>query len=190
MIISRSNLLTSHDPVRWIISESKKGRNELGFIPHRAIQQYHDLGQILIAHENGDLLAYLASYTTNETHRIIALWTREDARREQAASKLLMILEQILDASYATCISLWCASDIEGLDFWKKKSFTQVGMREGSAKKKRLHIKMLKPIFSIGQPLLLPSEELLPRSLQDDCARHLPSTSQVSFVGRRALQAE
>lgn len=75
--------------VSWIIGEAKKGTHSIGFIPSTHYNTYHQTGQLAVCIDQEELLAFIVFGHTPPTARVWQIWTRNDARRELAATALI-----------------------------------------------------------------------------------------------------
>ena len=123
--------------VPWIISEAKKGTNQIGFIPQSRYEQYHQAGSLFVCVDQNELLAFIAVGRRHPTAKIHQLWTRNDVRRHLAASLLVATFTE--QACKAGCrqIEARVASDLEANHFWKSAGFIKVGTHHPANARKR-----------------------------------------------------
>jgi hypothetical protein len=181
-----SKQLDKCKPIEWIISEMKKGTHEIGFIPRCAIERYHHRGDICIVVENGDMLAFCVSYAQKEIVRIVAMWTRIDARRIAAATFLLQHIENVAAHWNKKWITLWCAADIAAVQFWQAQKYVSRDVRHGSLREKRMHFKFMKALDGAFPLLTPPDEALLLLPLKEAVASAQCSHSLSAWSGRKA----
>lgn len=131
MIVSKCT--GSQVEMAWIKSESKKGTNEIGFLPWSAIERYAAWGDIYLLHDGGELLCFAIIRSAKGRLRIFQMWTRKDVRRRQFGAALITGALPMAKKNREQICSLWCRCDIEANEFWKNCSFFAVAQREGSA---------------------------------------------------------
>lgn len=118
----------------WVKSESKKGSNQIGFLPNAAIARYAAWGDLYLLDDGGgELLSFAIVRGAKNRLRIFQLWTREDVRRHHFARELIATALVMAKKNNERLCSLWCREDIEANFFWRSCGFEAVALREGSA---------------------------------------------------------
>ena len=136
--------IAAEDPkqdLKFILSEGKKGTNEIGFLPTEALERYIEKGWINLCENNGDRIGFSVLQWSASTGRILQLWLIADARRAAAGLALLAVAKHKAAALFTQRLSCWCAEDLEANAFWQAVGFDATGTRKGGEARKRKQIK-------------------------------------------------
>lgn len=121
----------------------KKFREQVGFLPKRALETNIASGRVSLALENDEPAAYLlgkGNYLRDPHFGIIyQAAVSYDARRRLMGTALV---QHFIDHMEPTVrlIGLWCAQDIEANEFWSACGFEAIAARHGSRSRGRVHI--------------------------------------------------
>lgn len=166
----------------WVRSESKKGTNQIGFLPNSAIARYAAWGDLYLLDDGGgELLSFTIIRSAKSRLRIFQLWTREDVRRHHFARELISTAIVMAKKNSERVCSLWCREDIDANLFWRSCGFQATQLREGSA---------FRGIMQVGYERRLDQDQpLLFGALYEPLARDQLSIARPSPLrGRRIIR--
>jgi ribosomal protein S18 acetylase RimI-like enzyme len=118
------------------------------------LEHYAEVGQILMAQENGDPCGYLIHGNGDHWCKIYQACIQYDARRREHGFELVRRLARKATEEGFEAISLWCAEDLEANEFWRLAGFVWAGQREGGKRRGRKHnrwILWLQPILGAAE---------------------------------------
>lgn len=119
------------DALAWIKAEARKGTNEIGFVPWPRVERDAGLGRVVVAVENGDLVAWSLVGAPRPVRVITQLWTRRDARRFAFARGLVDEIAAKSRVGLSRAMQATCAADIEGWQLWAACGFVLHQMKDG-----------------------------------------------------------
>jgi N-acetylglutamate synthase-like GNAT family acetyltransferase len=125
--------------VQYIDALAHKNSEALSFLPRPTLEHYAEVGQILIAHENGEPCGYLIHGNGARWCKIYQACIQYDARRREHGLELVRRLVRKALTGGFEAISLWCAEDLESNEFWRSAGFVWAGRREGGRRRGRKH---------------------------------------------------
>lgn len=118
----------------FVADLQRKYANQLGFLPHAALDELVDGGRVLLALENGEPAGYLASRThlrcQPSTAPIVQAAVCYDARRRALGTRLVEAVCQDAWVAGSTVVQCWCAENLDACDFWSACGFTAVADRD------------------------------------------------------------
>lgn len=119
------------DSLSWIKAEARKGTNEIGFVPWPRVEADAARGRVIVASENGDLVAWALVGAPRPVRVITQLWTRRDARRFAFARGLVDEIALRSRVGLSRVLQATCAADIEGWQLWGACGFMLHQMKDG-----------------------------------------------------------
>jgi hypothetical protein len=134
----------SRSDLSFLRDLARKYTPELGFLSNEAMERYVDLGGVRLILLNGQPAGYtlgrVAVPTMPGMSAIYQTCVQMDARRHSAGR--LLVADQIRRARIAQrgAIQLWCAHDIEAVEFWAAVGARPIAIREGGVQRKRVHL--------------------------------------------------
>lgn len=122
--------------VPWIIGEAKKGTHSIGFIPNTHYDKYDRDGQIAIAIDQNELIAFIVFGDHPPRSRVWQIWTRNDARREAAATALIEWLKIEVLKRGCSEIQARVKTSLDANLFWSAANFhlVETAMNNGRRK--------------------------------------------------------
>lgn len=134
--------------VPYVIHLQSQHREELGFLPRLAIQEYSARGQIIPAIENDTICGYMLYYSGRngnrprnhpDTLKIHQMCVQYDARRVHHALRLFDLSTRLAAEKGMHTVEAWVASDIDANAFWNATGSIHVATRLGGRKRNRYH---------------------------------------------------
>lgn len=117
------------DFLNFVVSEARRGRNEIGFVPKPRLSVEAARGNLWLCEANGDYVGFLLKGPWRTKTHIHQIWMRADARRRLYASLLLASALSEADTRIVQSITLNCANDLDAMLFWPSLGFTAVHQR-------------------------------------------------------------
>lgn len=140
--------MTRSDTVNYVSSLQKKEYQSVGFLPHAALDEYHERRQIILADENDDPCGYMIFYDGRSGNRpknhpdairLRQIAIDDRVRRIYHGTGLISRLIYHAQANNFQRLELWCATDLNAVKFWRALGFTEGKVRVGGDKDGRLH---------------------------------------------------
>lgn len=136
------------DDVKYVSHLQNKEYQSVGFLPHQALHEYHDRGQIILAAENDDPCGYMIYYDGRHGNRprnhpaairVRQIAIEDPLRRIAHATGLISRLIYHAQTTGFQRLELWCAIDLDAMKFWRALGFTEGKVRIGGDKDGRIH---------------------------------------------------
>jgi len=138
------------DILTFVDSLQKSHRQNLGFLPKQALQEYIARKQFNIATINNETAGYFlwrnpsrpspAHPNPSTTRSIIQACVMPDARRQRAATKTLRILAGNALRDGRTNLQLWSGENNEANEFWLASGFRVIARRLGTNRIHKIHL--------------------------------------------------
>lgn len=143
--------------VKYAEALMRRHYEAVGLLPTSRLEVYDQVGQLWLQYENDDPCGYLVFGNGWPVLKVYQCCIQVDARRRNHAAALINRLIAIGEKRNCSCISLWCADDLESNGFWRAMGFDLAGTRDNGNRRGRLHNNWLLWLDSsliklIGQP--------------------------------------
>jgi len=144
----------------YVVDLQSRNRDELGFLPRMALQEYIKRGQVIPAVDNDYWVGYVLYYDGRngkrpqkhpDTVKIHQICVQHDARRILNAARLLANVETLARKNRFQYIKAWVATDIEANAFWRAMGYHLIAQRLGGQKRNRVH-----NLWCLKLPAVLP----------------------------------
>lgn len=134
----------------FVVSEARKGREELGFIPMTYYGEAAADGRLWLCESNGDLLGFLLGGRVRNQTRIHQLWMRADARRRLYGTLLVVKFCGHVAECGGRHVTCACANDLDAVEFWPALGFRPIWQRMPNNYRRRSVTQFQKPLVRIG----------------------------------------
>ncbi len=147
--------MTASRTVKYVSTLQNQECHSVGFLPHAALDEYDQRGQIVLAAENDDPCGYLIYYdgrTGNRPKkhpnaiRLRQIAIDDRVRRIYHGTGLISRLIYHAQANHFPRLELWCATDLDAVKFWRALGFTEGRTRIGGDKNGRIHTLWTLPV--------------------------------------------
>lgn len=146
MILTRELNAEGHDSaLSFIFSEAKKGRNSIGFVPWKGVEDADLLGRLAVLYRNDDLVGFLLFGPSKTNCKVFQIWIREDARLLIHGRLCIDWLSEWARRRGLSRLSLWCADDLPAATFWRALGFNSVANRVVSKRSGRRQTRFVCP---------------------------------------------
>jgi len=131
-VMATTHARCPRDAVEWVLSESRKGTNAIGFVPGPRLRRDAARGRLVIVVNNDDMVAFLLRGALRRTVSITQLWTRRDARRVTHAAAAVEHVAAAAVLAGCTELHCRCAADLVAAEcFWPALGFAEVERQRG-----------------------------------------------------------
>ncbi len=133
------SVLTQSSVVAYVCDLAKKNSEALSFIPTPRLERYAEVGQILLAEENGEPCGFIVHGSGWPQMRVYQACVQYDARRREHGMSLVARLADKARRAGCSEIRLACADDLEANRFWAEAGFALCRQKAGGQRRGRTH---------------------------------------------------
>lgn len=176
----------------FVCDLQRRFSNELGFLPHMAVDWYIDNGRVLLRQLNGQHAGYLLGRSHLRCQPWVAPLTQTaisfDAQLRDLGRGLVEHAAVTAAADGRSILQAWCRVDLDANEFWRAMGFTAVGIRRPDNQRQQPLLLWRRPLTELGRSRLL----ILPtaagfRAVTSEQRRLLtPADRQRFLTGRSA----